>query len=54
MTGKIETGSTSSNVHLDFPLQETITNWKDNLLGEWAPLGLFLLLMIPLISSVLQ
>ena len=38
MTGKIETGSSSSNVHLNFPLQEIITNWIDELSGEGAPL----------------
>ena len=36
LTGKIETGSSSSNVHLNFLLQEVITNWIDKLLGEGA------------------
>ena len=35
---KIETGSSSSNMHLNFPLQEIIMNWIDELLGEGAPL----------------
>ena len=43
LMGKIETGSSSSNTHLNFPLQETITNWIDELLGEGALLQIFYL-----------
>ena len=37
LIGKIETGSSSSNMNLNFPLQEIITKRMDELSGEGAP-----------------